>query len=403
MKKSIIEKLISRIDKLHPQSLQAYLLKLAEQTSWFDTILEAIKEGIIVVDKQGKILYVNKACDEIIGVGKDSLKYNITIDQIIQGIDWGNVLNYDAGEWARLINTELEIHYPSHRFIHIYVVPMHVKDKNEKGAVIIMRDVTSQKKSEQAIIESERIRAITLLASSVAHEIGNPLNALHIHLQLLKRSITQLLSQNSTEISDKKLEVNNSDLLHLLELAEISTNEVMRLDTIIKQFLQAMRPTKPKLESCNVIKVLENTLRLLQKEIEDKKINVEIRKETDIPDIPADSNQLQQAFFNIIKNSLQAMTQGGIIIIGLKITETNLKISFHDTGRGIKHDDLKHIFEPFHSTKSDGTGLGLTIVQRIIHDHGGQIEIASKPETGTIITLTLPLTLHRIKLLKSHL
>jgi len=214
------------------------------------------------------------------------------------------------------------------------------------------------------------------------------LNALNIHLQLLEREIQRLPETNAHALG---------------ELVAVARKEVSRLDLIIAQFLRAIRPARPHLVSTSMEAVIEETLALLKPELENRNIKVVIEASKDLPQVKVDRNQMKQAYFNIIKNAMQAMPDGGNIKITLSNTSRYLLVSFHDSGTGIKREDMSRIFDPYYTTRENGTGIGLMIVQRIIHDHGGQIEVTSSPQGGgTKVTVLLPLEEIRPKLLKSH-
>jgi signal transduction histidine kinase len=323
------------------------------------------------------------------------------VSSLLRDIDWDRLLELDGREWSRLINTELEISYPEHRFVNFYVVPLAGSETQERGAVIILRDVTRERENEATLLESERLNAVKLLAAGVAHEIGNPLNALNIHLQLLDREIKGLPISDCRLPNAKEQEL-NTRARELKELVEVARSEVARLDMIITQFLRAIRPTKPKVARCRVAALLEETLSLLKQEIQNRRIDVEIDRPSTLPAVRVDRDQIKQAFFNVIKNAFQAMPDGGSLKIGLSASNEFLRVEFRDTGMGISPDDMGRVFEPYHTTKGDGSGLGLMVVQRIVQEHGGQIELESKAGEGTHFTILLPLAERRMRLLKAH-
>jgi signal transduction histidine kinase len=257
----------------------------------------------------------------------------------------------------------------------------------EKGAVVILRDVTRDREREATVVESERLNAVRLLAAGVAHEIGNPLNALTIHLQLLDREL------RTRTPPDRRA---------LLELTDIARKEVARLDLIITQFLRAVRPARPTLAAARVETVLQDTLTLLKQDIENRRIEVEVDCAETLPRLKLDKDQIKQAFFNIIRNALQAMPDGGRLRIGLTASDRHIAVSFQDNGAGISPSDFGHLFEPYFTTRPDGTGLGLMIVQRIIQEHGGRIDVHSEPGIGTTFTVFLPIDERRVRLLKAH-
>jgi signal transduction histidine kinase len=265
-------------------------------------------------------------------------------------------------------------------------MPIALAADQRRGAVVILRDITREREKEMRVLTSERMQALTVLAAGVAHEIGNPLNSLHIHLQLLERELQRLPQENGAVCR---------------ELVGVAGKEVERLNLIVTQFLRAIRPTLPRLETCAIEEVLRETLVFMRPEIENRDVLVEIKCPDPMPKVSADRNQIKQVFFNVIKNALQAMTKGGLLTISLFNNDRYLGISFKDTGKGIAADELSRLFEPFRSDKPRGTGLGLIIVQRIMQEHGGKIEVHSQPGAGMTFTLFLPLEERRIRLLKA--
>ncbi|HMP73579.1 MAG TPA: ATP-binding protein [Kiritimatiellia bacterium] len=387
MKSAFLEKLIARIDKLDTGSLQAHFLRLAGEKGLLETIFHAIQEGLIVLDGQGRITYANRSAEKMLGFTSEEAEGH-PISRYLKDIEWDLVMNFDEGEWSKLVNREIEIQYPERRYVDFYIVPLAAVNPAEQGGVVILRDVTRERINETRILESERLNAITLLAAGVAHEIGNPLNALTIHLQLLRREL------DHGEPLDRE---------SLTELLDISQREVERLDLIINQFLKALRPTQPGFERASLHDVLHDTLRFLEQEFLDRDILVEVDAPETLPPALLDKNQIKQAFFNLIRNAMQVMPSGGLLKITLAATERFVAISFKDSGPGIPPEDLGRIFEAYYTTKQEGTGLGLMIVQRIIRDHGGELEVHSEPGSGTTFTLYFPRDEHRIRLLDAPL
>ncbi len=386
MKPRFLDKLIERLDKLDPENLQTQFLRLTREKGLLEAIFNALHEGIIVLDEKGRITYANNSAADMLGFSIESVIQQ-PITRYLKDIKWNQILNLDEREWSKLISREIEITYPEHRFLNFYVMPVSLQDNDKKGAVVIFRDITGDREKEMSILKSERMNALTLLAAGVAHEIGNPLNSLHIHLQLMARELRQL---------------NKKDRKNFQDLVKVSRNEVERLNLIITQFLRAIRPTSPKLQSSQIENVLKETLDFMKQDIRNRDILVDLKCTEPVPKISIDRNQIKQAVFNIIKNALQSMSKGGLLTISVFNNDRYVGVLFKDTGAGIPTEELGQIFEPYQTTKSNGTGLGLMIVQRIVQDHGGEIEIHSQPNVGTNFTIFLPLDQRRIRLLKAH-
>lgn len=385
MASGFFDRLVARIDKLNPESLQAQMVRLAQERGFLETIFQTIQEGLVVIDNEGRLLYANQAAERLAGFDFARTKGR-SILRILRDWDWEHLLDVPASEsgWARMVTREIEVTYPEHRFISVYAMPLNEEGLVEKGVLVILRDVTRDRRQEASTLECERSNAIKLLAAGVAHEIGNPLNALNIHLQLLARELLDLPEGTREPLAD---------------LVGVARTEVERLDTIIRQFLRALRPTQPVLRPEQPTDVLQETLALLKNEFENRRITVSVDITEAIPAVQLDRSQIKQVFFNLIKNALEAMPDGGALRIEMGAGDVYVDIAFIDTGKGIAPEELQRVFEPYHTTKQTGSGLGLMIVQRIIDEHGGEIELSSKPGAGTCFKVRLPRSERRVRLL----
>jgi two-component system, sporulation sensor kinase E len=429
MKAGFLDKLIQRLGRIGPEEVQNYFLRLAQEKGFFETVFNAIQEGIIVTDATGRISYVNDAACELFGLeAKESIGKRL--DERVRGLDWES-LTRSGGPVTR----DMEIFYPANRFINFYIVPLTIEkrdavaapprgvedeiDKNvvagvadpglraqtmgrdsaskrprstpavtgePVGHAIILRDITESRRSAQKSIESERLNALTLLAAGVAHEIGNPLNSLNIHLQLMERQVRKLDGARQAD---------------LRESIEVARAEINRLDSIVTQFLRAIRPTRPQLRPENVNSVVEEAVRFFAAEIKDRDIVVEQELRSDLPMLELDRDQMKQAFYNVIKNSFEAMKSRGILRIRTDMDESHVLVRFSDTGGGISTENLSRVFEPYFTTKPTGSGLGLLIVRRIVREHGGELSIESSEGKGLAVTIHLPYADRRVRMLEA--
>ena len=379
-----LDRLVARMERLDTSSLQTQFLNLAKERGLLETIFQSIQEGVLVVSGDGELLYANRAAESLLGFDASRMRGR-SIEKHLPDIDWARLAKREEKEWAKLVRSEVEVSHPERKVLSFYAVPI------EENILVMLRDVTPEYEAEVSRVESERINAVKYLASGLAHEIGNPLNSLGIHLQLLERELEHVSDTGRRE--------------ELKELARIASEEVRRLDLVNKQFLGALRPVAPVVAKGDVSEPLKEVLQTLRSEIENRNVEVVLRLKRDLPEVYVDAGQMKQVFFNIIKNAFQAMSGGGggsvpTLTVEFDADDRNVIISIRDTGTGIPEEEFKRMFEPYRTTKAGGHGLGLMIVQRIVQDHGGQIEVASKQGEGTVFRIVLPLADRRIRRLK---
>lgn len=377
MRSAFVDKLIKRMDRLEPGEVQHMVLELLREKGFLEKVFQALQEGVILLDTEGCVTYVNRAACQIFGLQAEQV-LGQRLAQGVRGLDWSELLKPGT-----VVSRDLEIFYPENRFLNFYITS--IDDDQPMGFVMLIRDVTETRKRTEEQIESERLTAFTLLAAGVAHELGNPLNSLTIHLQLLDRRL-------------RKLKVNDDKMREHLEVA---TGEIKRLDFIIGQFLAAIRPTQPQMQRTQIRDLLEESVRFLKPELDQAKVKVVLDLRADLPAMPLDANQMKQAIYNLIRNATQAMPKGGVLTVTGSFTDFEVCVSFQDTGKGISPEQMGRLFQPFSTTRSTGTGLGLLIVRRIVREHGGEIDIESREGQGTRVTLRLPLVEKKIRLLEA--
>ncbi|MBJ7255203.1 MAG: PAS domain-containing protein [Akkermansiaceae bacterium] len=383
MKSGFLEKLVARLDRVVPGEVQQIVTRLVHEAGFMDQVLESLHEGVIILDPQGVIGFVNHAACQFFGLDRERA-VGEKISSQIRGLDWGTL-----GKPGRSISRDLEVFYPENRYLNFYLAPIDDADATAEptGYVMLIRDLTSTRAEAEETIESERLNVLTLLAAGVAHEIGNPLNSLNIHLQLLGRKL-------------RKLPLNERGPLE--ENLATAREEIHRLDLILKQFLQAVRPTTPRRERADLHALLHDTLKLLEAELASRKIIIELDLAESMPSALIDSVQFQQVFYNLIQNASQAISSNkGRIIIRTRVNDFEAVISIEDNGTGISPDHMGAIFEPYRTTKSSGSGLGLLIVRRIVREHGGEIAIESEENKGTRVVIHLPHAERAVRLLGS--
>lgn len=356
--------------RLHGETA-ARLREISEVQALNRWIIENTSTGIIAVDGQGRVTLVNQPAVRIMA----RLGFSLP-----EGTGWS------YPEWAERngLDSRLVQCLREGQGCDVYSAPvtgpngtayLHVHitvSRDEQGRVIgitdVFHDVTEHRQLEQRLVEAEKLSALAQLAGGAAHEIRNPLASVRGFVQLLKRRQSGL-----------------DDYLEII-LAEID-----RIDGIIKELLQLAKPMPPALADVALARLLDEVCLLTGAGATLNQIDLIKTYPADLPTLQGDANQLKQVFINIITNAIQATPHGGRIIVDAGADGEGAWVSITDNGRGIPPEHLSRIFEPFYTTKENGTGLGLTVCNRVVRAHGGRIDVASVPGEGTTFTVHLPL------------
>lgn len=390
---SFFDRIAGRIDQLDAEGLQTVVARLARERDFLETLFDTIEDGVLVLDGKAHISWHNQSAEHLLSLPLDKAEGQ-GLAKFLPGLDWDKLCAEESTDSLSVTRHELEVAYPIRRFLRVYTAAL--VGEGAHGLAVIINDATEQQQKTFEALESERVEALTLLAASVAHEIGNPLNALHIHLQLMEREVKKLKATDADvplNLADPDAAANHAASIRKLETyLEIAKGEINRLDYIISQFLQAIRPTRPELKPVSLNDILLDTLTLLGPEIENREVTLSQHFAEELPNAPLDEVQVKQALVNLIKNAIQAMTQGGALTLTTIAETDGVWVYVADTGGGIPQEKINRIFQPYFTTKKEGSGLGLMIVQRIVREHGGRIELESNTGQGTTFRLWFPLT-----------
>jgi two-component system, sporulation sensor kinase E len=372
------DRLLGRADDLDPKNLAILARRLDRERNLMETVLDTLREGVLVLESDGRVAYANAAAASLVGISAEALAAG---EAVRFPPDLASTLELTDGTTAQ--TREMEVNYPETRILRVHLSLVEGPSAGSSLRVAVIADVSTERVQTEDRVESERIDSIMNLAAGVAHEIGNPLNAIGIHLQLLRRRLADLGSAG--------IKINES--------IDIVESEVRRLDGIVRNFLGAVRPAVPDLADTQLLEVVAGALALLKDQMAELGVRAVVEVADELPLVLADHGQVKQALFNVIKNALEAMDRGGQITVRARSDDEWVVLEVADTGVGISAEKLTRIFDAYYTTKADGNGLGLLIVLRILRAHGGRVDVASAPGKGTTVTLRFPQKHRRVRLL----
>lgn len=334
--------------------------RIVREREKLSTILNAIGGGIILINKQGKILWANEMIKEIFKT-EVAGKY---CEELWTDCDISSTYAKDNVE-TTIISLK------NKKFLQMITAP--VKDEHGKvyRYIRLIQDITEMKKMEEQIINSEKLASIGRLAAGIAHEIGNPLTSIFSYIQILR------------ELEDDKFKKESIETIYF---------HIKRISEILKQLSGFSKMPAVELQACQVNEVIENSTRLIQYDKQAQGIVIVKELSDSLPDITVDLNQLSQVFINLILNAVDAMPDGGRLLLRSYVEDNNIVIEFDDTGVGIPRENLFIIFDPFYTTKEKGTGLGLAVSYNIIKKMKGTLTVDSEPGKGSVFKITLPLS-----------
>ena len=340
---------------------------------WEETV-DAIDEGITLLDEHSKILRANSTLAQWLETTPSQLVgrtcYEAIHGQAVPPPDCshGRVLENQS----RVCHSEFDEPRLNGIF-HCTSYPFHDSAGELVGSVSVLKNVTVQKRLEAQLIQSEKLAAVGQLATSLAHEINNPLQGIMGCLGLIRADLP--------------------DNTRALEFLDMTQSEIDRLATLVQRLLNLYRPAGEKSATVDVRAVMENILALSNKRLQHAQVSLHVQWQMDLPFVQGIENQLKQVFLNLVLNAIEAMPDGGELYVEGQMRQargTWVVIDIIDSGGGIAPGVLPRIFEPFYTTKTQSTGLGLFICQTLVSSHGGRLTVQSTLGKGSIFSVWLP-------------
>jgi two-component system sensor histidine kinase HydH len=353
------------------QSYRSTKRSLQDTSAIADQVVTSLPVGLIATDKVGKISFYNSAAERITGLNLAQARGKEP-ESILPSQLCGLMEGLDRGE--SVYEKEMECEFTEDKIIPVSISAS--KIINEEGTfvgqVLIIRDLGEVRQLQNEIRRKEKLAAIGGLAAGVAHEIRNPLSSI----------------KGTASYYKNKFEDGSEDK----EMAGVMIEEVDRLSRVISELLEFAGPAKLNQKPSNMNELIEHSTRLVHQEATAKNIQIQLNLTSDSTEADVDSDRLTQCLLNLYLNAMQAMENGGQLVITSSIKDdVTVAIDIKDSGSGMSEDDLSKIFDPYFTTKPKGTGLGLPIVHKIIEAHQGQIKVRSARGQGTAFSIILPL------------
>jgi two-component system, sporulation sensor kinase E len=372
--RKFVERALAKFDKLDPDQIRMLVHDLAGEHDRLDAVLDSLGDGIIVADTGHRLVLVNKAAERLVPMkvrdAADVLVWDAIADEEIARFVERTLVGQES-----VVDREFTLERGTTPLILAFSVSPLVREGGISGTIVHVEDVSEKRSREARLRRAESLASLTTLAAGVAHEIKNPLGSIGIHMQLIQKAMGSIDDERTDAIQ---------------EYVDVVNEEVERLNRIVVDFLFAVRPMNTTLEDRDLNPILQDLLDFVRYELEDAGIAIVAELDEDLPQLRLDEKYLKQALLNIVKNAISAMPDGGELTVSTRRQGDEVVLRISDTGEGMSEDVLNKIFEPYFTTKDFGSGIGLTLVYKIIKEHMGEISVVSQEGRGTAFTILFP-------------
>lgn len=382
--REFIRRALQKTSRMNGEQIQSLLTMITEEYEMLDAVLDSLGTGLLICDAYHVVVQNNKAATRIL-----PMDYHDYQERPVWACIHDPEISAFVEETIEKKETVTAREFPLNdehtpKILSLSVMPL-VKSKQVRGTIIMIDDITDKKKEELKNRRLESLASLTNLAANVAHEIKNPLGSISIHVQLVRKAVERLTG---------------ADTCSICKYLDVVDEEMERLNKIVVDFLFAVRPISFEFTALNINELIQDLAQFLSSEFEQAGITIDLDLVKDIPQIQGDERFLRQMLINLLKNAKAAMEGGGIARLATRFDDETIRITVEDTGTGIPDEVLNKIFEPYFTTKIDGTGLGLTMVYKVVKGHGGDITVQSRPSLGTRFTVQLPIYRRAQKMLE---
>lgn len=383
-------KISEKISKLSDSQIQSLFEAMSKDNQMLSSIIKSLTSGVLIVDTEWNPLFSNKAIDRFILFSThpdDASAEGLKLYEIVKDKDIAEFFKNCADTNKTNVSEEFSISTSGGqvRFITITITPL-VNNDEVAGSIIVVRDITEKRNQEILLHRMESLASLTNLAASVAHEIKNPLGAISIHIQLLQKAIEKA-RKGDGQLPDEKF---------VEKYIGVVNEEIDNLNKIVVDFLFAVRPVSANLELIHPNEILAKLLDFLKPEFEKENINLDIELCKNDIRLLLDEKLFREVVVNLSQNAIYAVNENkanisqGTVTVKSFLKDDKYLLEISDNGCGMSEEKLSKIFEPYYTTKATGTGLGLTMVYKIIKEFSGDINVESEENVGTKFIISIP-------------
>jgi signal transduction histidine kinase len=390
--RDFIRRALKKSGKLTAERLRELLGTAASEIGRLEAVLNSFDEGVLVCDQSHRLAMANKYAERYLLAAQETPSA-APVWTFIRDERTAEFLETALRQGDHVEEKEMDVEVKGvNRLLSLKVLPL-VEDRQVSGSLIYIEDITEKRNREARFRRAENLASLTTLAAGVAHEIKNPLGAISIHIQLMQKAMTknrEMFALSHPEGVDHVGQEPGPTFDVLDKYIAVVNEEIVRLNRIVVDFLFAVRPMDLDLRKGSVNTVISELASFVGPELEQSHISCALELEEDLPRISLDERYMKQALLNLVKNAQAAMSGGGALTIKTWRKDEEVFVSVCDTGVGISEENISKIFEPYFTTKETGSGLGLTLVFKIIREHEGEISVKSREGKGTCFNLSFP-------------
>ena len=402
--RSYVKRVKQKAEKLSKEQILTLLENIADENESLYSVLESLSTGLLIINDDFQLVRYNQ-------IAESWLPFSERLEDILGSENpiWEYIEDEDIAAFLQrcleknVTNSSEDFSTVtsggSVRFLTVTIAPL-INEGELNGKMILVRDITEKKNQDILLHRMENLANLTNLAAGMAHEIKNPLGAISIHIQLIQKALAKA-RENNDILPGKKFVEDHIDVVN---------EEIDHLNKLVMDFLLAVRPVKAQLELKEPDKLIDGLVSFFKPEFNREGIEVIYKPSESGKRILLDEKLFRDVVMNISQNSLAALKSkyngdaeaGAKFCISNSIRENKFIITIADNGCGMSEESLSKIFEPYYTTKANGTGLGMTMVYKIIKEFSGEIIVDSKEGQGTAFTITFPIPQKDVKLLSSE-